>query len=325
MSQTSTMLPALTEDVAKIQFNIGLTKSSITIQKLSDAEAALVYNEDNMQQIIDYISNAKKAKKVVKTVYDEMTEKAKQDIANALSVKKAFELEIDEPLARAESKLQVIQDAREKRRKDQEQKIQKDKEIKLGISKNLEFYSQQIADCDTYDKLRVVENRVNLEKANKNKYGDLYDEAKSAYGTLTDAIRNQKSIIKDKIELQEQLNKSTDDAISIKLMEEISKLDEKIDENKILVQEKAISTVMSQGVYVAEEILPEMDYKRRLWSWEVIDIKETAKRKPEWVETVPVKGIIADYLKQHKDIWNEKDETEVVVHGIKFIRTKKLA
>lgn len=319
------MLPTLTEDVAKIQFNIGLTKSSITIQKLSDAEAALVYNEDNMQQIIDYISNAKKAKKVVQTVYDEMTEKAKQDIANALSVKKAFELEIDEPLARAESKLQVIQDAREKRRKDQEQKIQKDKEIKLGISKNLEFYSQQIADCDTYDKLRVVENRVNLEKANKNKYGDLYDEAKSAYETLTDAIRNQKSIIKDKIELQEQLNKSTDDAVSIKLMEEIGRLDEKIDENKILVQEKAISTVMSQGVYVAEEILPEMDYKRRLWSWEVIDIKETAKRRPEWVETVPVKGIIADYLKQHKDIWNEKDETEVVVHGIKFIRTKKLA
>lgn len=319
------MLPTLTEDVAKIQFNIGLTKSSITIQKLSDAEAALVYNEDNIPQIIDYISNAKKAKKVVKTVYDEMTEKPKQDIANALSVKKAFEIEIDEPLTRAEQKLQVIQDAREKRRKEQEQKIQKDKEIRQGISKNLEFYSQQIADCDTYEKLRVVENRVNLEKANKNKYGDLYDEAKSAYETLTDAIKNQKGIIKDRLDKQKQLEQSTDDRKSLEIMAEISKLDEKIEENKILVQEKAISVVMSQDVSVAEEILPEMDYKRRLWSWEVVNIKDTAKRRPTWVEQVPVKGLIAEFLKENKDAWNEKDETEVIVDGIKFIRTKKLA
>lgn len=328
MTQPNSQLPVLTEDIAKMQLNIDLTKSGIAIQKLADMESALVYNEDNITQIQTYIGIAKKAKKVVTDGYDRIVEKPKQEVVNALTVKKAFLALIEAPLVKADAELQKIQLAVAEKKKKQSDKLQKDNDIRLGVSKNLEYYSQQIAQCDTFEKLRDVENRVNLEKANKSKYGDLYDEAKEAYETLTTAIKEQKIIIKQKLELSAQLNSaisSEDDGKAIEIQEKLEKLDEKIEENKILVQEKAISTVMNQTVSVAEEVLPDLHYKRRSWSWELVDIKVVAKKRPDWVELVTVDKSVSAFMNEKKDEWNEKDEIEVVVDGIKFIRTKKLA
>jgi hypothetical protein len=330
MTQTNSQLPVLTEDIAKMQLNIDLTKSGIAIQKLADMESALVYNEDegNISQIQTYIGTAKKAKKVVTDGYDRIVEKPKQEVANALSVKKAFLAMIDAPLTKADAELQKIQLSLAEKKRKQTEKVQREIDIRLGISKNLEYYSQQIAQCDTFEKLREVENRVNLEKANKSKYGDMYEEAKAAYETLTNAIKEQKGIIKDKIALTEQLKSalsSEDDGKAIEIQEKLEKLDEKIEENKILVQEKAISTVMNQEVSVAEEVLPDLHYKRRSWSWELVDIKVVSKKRPDWVQLVTVDESVSAFMKEKRDEWNEKDEIEVIVDGIKFIRTKKLA
>jgi hypothetical protein len=234
---------------------------------------------------------------------------------------------LDEIWNKVESKMKAINDEENRRKREALEAESKKHQIRLSIAKFLEIYSQQIADCSTFEALRTVENRINLEKANKSKYGDLYDEAKDAFVQLTDGITKQKDVVKQKIDLDNRLKEALDtkdDETAMKIQEEQELLSAEIDDNKVRIQETAINIVVNQKHDKVEQVFSGLEAKRKYWKWEVVDIKETAKKMNSWTVITTDDDKIDEFLKASKGTWGKEGKSEIIINGIKFYQDEKL-
>ena len=85
----------------------------------------------------------------------------------------------------------------------------------------------------------------------------------------------------------------------------------------IKVQEKAIGMATKADVVEPEMVmLQSVAARRSIWTWEVVDIKETQKKMPNFVDLTPNKEKIDEYLKAKKAEGISGDE--FTVFGIKF-------
>ena len=140
---------------------------------------------------------------------------------------------------------------------------------------------------------------------------------------MTALIKSQKENIKEAIRLENErleAQKKGDEEKLIALQEQQEKLTEKTDELKITVQESAINSSISTAVETATEILPEVKVRRASWDWEVSNIKETAKKMPDWCEIKTIDSKINEFMKASKEQWEGKEE--MVINGIRFYLKK---
>ena len=55
----------LSKEVVVAKMNVALTKAALGIEMLTNLESNLVYNEDNIESISEFLTKARKAKKVI--------------------------------------------------------------------------------------------------------------------------------------------------------------------------------------------------------------------------------------------------------------------
>jgi small-conductance mechanosensitive channel len=286
---------------------------------LADKASTLVYNEDNLKEIADFL-------KQLRTVAKAIDETHKEGKAEALKIgrdwdtaKNTFKdqvLAIEEKPQREYSRIcNEIQDRANKA----EQERQRIANIKSGIEANSINFSRQIAECTTSQRLTDIERLINLEKTRKDKYMEFADEAIEKYTELNVLLTAQKATVKqlEEIKRQEQEAKDKqDEEAMIKLQEQREAAETKIEEAKIVVQETAINQATTSYIPVAEEIIPTVKARRTTWTWEVKDIKETAKRMPDWTTITPIESKIDEFLKAKKA--EGIDGEEFIVAGIRF-------
>jgi hypothetical protein len=192
--------------------------------------------------------------------------------------------------------------------------------IRESINSFFIAQSQAIAGAKTLEELTGIEKLIGSHKANSSRYAEFLPELVEKASLLTPLIKTQKESIK-KLEAlkaaENAANEAGDDQAVIDARESQELLTDKIQEMSIKVQEKAIGMATKADVVEPEVVMPQsVSARRSVWTWEVVDIKETQKKMPNFVDLTPNKEKIDEYLKAKKAEGVSGDE--FTVFGIKF-------
>lgn len=309
-----------TSDLVTAKMNLALTKATISIQEIQNIESNLVYNEDNLTAISDFIALCRKAEKIIDAEHKTIKEAALGECQIIDEGKRNMKKLVSDPMDIAVKKYTAMcQEIENKKRFAEQERIRKEN-IQSGIDKNMMLFSSRIAECKTNDELLSIERLINLEKANKSKYQEFILVAVEKYNSLTELLKTQKESVKAYEKLEEARKKAEsekNDEALIKIQEKQIALEATIEEAKVTVQEKAIEQAVNT-VIEATEILPEIKVKRTSWDWECINIKETAKKNPDWVQMNTIDSKIDDFLKASKQTWSDENKDEIFMNGIRF-------
>lgn len=290
----------VSQEIVKAKFNIALDRAQVGIQLLHDAESKLVYTEDNLQAIADFISKCKKASKVIADEHKALKEPALRECQSIDESKRAMDFEVNDVLRKAQQHYTKIATDINTRRIEQERENQRVSKIKSGINNNVIHFSEQIANCKSALELTSIEKLINLEKTYKLKYQEFLPEAIERFNGLNSLIKDQKSKTKEWLKISTAEQKTTDQEELLELQQKKEEIETAIDENKISVQEQAINHTTKAEIPVAQEVLPDLKPRRTTWEWEVKDIKETQKKMPGWVELLVNDTKVDEYLKAKK-------------------------
>jgi hypothetical protein len=314
-----------TKEIVIGKMNLALTKATLGIQMLHDLESHLVYNEDNIESISDFLTKARKAKKIIETEHKDIKEPYLKECQTIDESKREMLSLVEGVLNTSTAKYTTLCQEIENRKRLAEQERQRKINIQSGIDSNMISFSGRIAGCTTNEELISIERLINLEKANKSKYQEFHEQAVEKYESLTALIKSQKENIKEAIRLEKErldAEKKGDEEKLIALQEQQEKLTEKTDELKITVQESAINSSLNTVVETATEILPEVKVRRSSWDFEVVDIHTVVKKMPSWTKIELVEDKIKEFIKASKDSWNDEGGEERIINGIKFFIRK---
>jgi hypothetical protein len=286
----------------------------------------LVYNEDNLTEIAGFLEKARKAKKIITDEHTKIKEAPLRECQVIDESKRNMIEQVDLLMNTANTKYTALcREIEDKKRKADDEKKRKEA-ILQGIDSNMISFSSRIANCATNDELLAVERSINLEKSYKNKYQEFLDTAIEKYNSLTSLLTLQKTRVKELEALEEQKRKATkeqDDKKLLELNEKQFKLESKIEENKIAVQETAINQATETARTTEPEIvLPNVSTRRKTWTWEVSNLSETVKKCPLWTKVETVDKYIDEYMKASKSMWQESGKEEMIVNGIRFFIQK---
>ncbi len=299
-------------------FNISLTQSNF--QALADEANALVFNEDSIPKIKDFLDRCRKVEKAITATHKTGKEKALEECRNWDKAKNTF-LETVAGITEVDQKEyeRMCADI-ENRRRQAEQEKQRIQNIKTGIESNALTFSKQIADCKTSDDLTRVERNINLEKTSKEKYQEFLPELITRLNELNGILADQKVLVKEleENERQQAIAKQQEDANKlIELQQQQAQKQAQMEENKTVVQETAINqSINAPQTIVPEEVIPAVKARRSVWKWEVVNEKETVRRMPDWTKISIVEEKVDEYLKAKKA--EGIDGEEFVTAGIRF-------
>lgn len=232
---------------------------------------------------------------------------------------------ISTPLEDVKNQLQAKINVVGKRMEAEAQKVKQEQErvelLKNGINAFILDASAKIAAATTNEQLLSIERLINLEKGNKSRYQDHLPLLIERSNELTAKIKEQKELVKQ-LELVENAKKialiAGDDEKAQDLLQKSALLEAKIEENTILVQETA-----SKSVIITEIVAPEIDMpntRRKAWKFEVVDIKETAKKRPDLVDMSLNNKAVSEVLKTLKETGVLNGKTEFILNGIRFFQ-----
>ena len=305
------------------KFNIALTESKF--QQLADKAARLVFNEDNLDEIKDFLTATRKVEKAIEDTH-------KDGKAEALKVgrdwdagKNAFLETVAAIKLKPQQEYTKICNDVLRRQQEEQQEVQRKQTIKNGIETNAIQFAKQVAECTTSNQLTNIERTINLEKTRKEKYQEFLDDAVSRYSELNTLLASQKITVKELEEnarKQEIAKKANDDAALLLLQEEQEKQQAKIEENKVVVQETAINQAMQEEIPVARTVFPSVSARRTTWKYEVVNEKEVMKKAPELVVFAIDEDKVKANLKLLKDSGQLEGKTEVIINGLRYFEVK---
>ena len=289
-------------EIIKANFSIELSKI-----KYQDALQSISSYEITKDNLIEAHDKIRKAKKIL-SKFDEIKTNGK---AAALaeckmwdeaynSLKSPFENLIIQKTATI-SKLALEIENEQKKAAAEKQRVDS---IRSAIDNFFLSQSQAVAGAKTLGELTSIEKIIGSHKANKSRYAEFLPELISKAEQLTPLIKQQKETIK-KLEainiVQENAEKSGDDQTVLDSIEAKEELTAKFEDVSIRAQETALNMAIENDVVIPEVILPTAPKPRRsTWEWEVINIKETSKKMPDWVELSPIDEKINNYLTAKK-------------------------
>jgi len=320
---TATNTPQLPAPIVG-KFNLALTESKF--QQLADEAATLIFNEDHLDQIKDFLDRTRKVEKAIEVTHKLGKEEALTIGRQWDAGKNAFLATVAGIKENAQAEYTRICKEIDPRKFAQQQEKARVDAIKNGIESNAILFAKQIADCQTSQQLTAIESKINLEKTRKEKYQEFLDDATKRFTELNVALANQKKVVKqleENIRLQELAKKEQDDAALLKLQQEQEQQQAQIEENKITVQETAIAqSVNATPTEYATEVLPEVKARRTTWKYEVINEKEVMKKSPELVIFTLDADKVKAVLKTLKDTNQLDGKTEMLVNGIRYYEDK---
>lgn len=304
------------------KFNITLTETKF--QALADEASKLVFNEDNLEKIKEFIDKTKKVEKAIEATHRDGKAEALKIGRDWDAAKNAFIAQVaaivDNPMSQYSK---ICREVQEKQRLESVETKRKN-DIKAGIENNAIYYAKVIADCKTTTELTKIESIINLEKSRKEKYAEFLPQAIERYNELNAILKTQKGNINEleRLELEKvQAELAGDDEKIIEIEEKKEATAVKIEESKVVVQEKAIEQSFAAEIPTAKVVYPAVKAKRSVWKWKAIDLKETAKKMPSWTVITTVDSAIDEYLKAKKTEGINSEEPFTVA-GIEFYLEK---
>lgn len=320
MEENKNNLPAITVEMAKAQMNIALTKMSESMQALSNAAKMLVFNEDGVGGISDFLAKCKKFLKIIDEAHKEGKAPHLAACKSWDEGKKDLYAVINEFYLPVNDKHQKICAEIEQRRVAEEQRLAKEKAILDGIEGNIITFSQKIAAAETTDDLLSVERLINLEKSEsrKAKYGDHHALAITRYDeVLIPILKSQKDKIKQKEALEKQLKAADDANVADNLTEKLDEINNEILQNRVYVQQAALTVPDSFEITPSEQLYPETK-GRNNFKFEIVDLAVAVKKSPELLD-VTIKTRDAQRVAMaFRDAGVFNGKTEAVVNGIKY-------
>lgn len=303
------------------KFNLALTQSKF--QELQNKADSLVYNEDNLEEISNFLKSLRGVEKAITQTHSEGKAEALRIGREWDSAKRLF---IDQVAAiehKPQAEYSRICREVENRRIAQETERRRKTSIRMGIENSSIKFASDIARCTSAADLTSVERLINLEKTRKDKYEEFYDEAVEKYNELNSLLATQKIQIKELEKIKEEEEKAETDEELLEIQDKKEAIIDKIEEAKIIVQETAINQT-ENDIEEVEVILPNVKARRSVFTWEVVDKKELIKKKPEWTEIIVKEELVDEYLKAYL---KEKKESKQAVEeftfaGIKFYLKK---
>lgn len=318
----------ITLEVAKTKLNIALTGMQTSIQSIIDTENKLVYNEDHLIEIKEFIDKGNKAVKALAAKHKELKAPAFAECKAWDASLKLISGEILIPLSKAESKYnKICKEIADRKAKEEAELIAKEAIITLR-NNFITTYSQKIAASTNLDDLTAIERDINLETARKDRYKDQLEDFKTDCIAIRELLKKRKEQVKILGTLETKIKEaeiSGDDETLFKLEGQKELLNESITEGSINVQEVAVS-LSSNSVSAGVQMFPDIKPKRRQWEYEISDIDKLYKENPELVELVPRADKIKELMKKtgeelsakRKEAGDKKPITEFTVGQIRF-------
>lgn len=232
---------------------------------------------------------------------------------------------LEKVLSEKDKALQEVTNKIAEENRQREKERQRVADIEKDIDNTLLDYSLKIANAKDNPTLVTIEKMLGSLKGNKSRFQEFLPKFVDRCGELTPLIKKQKEVIKELEELEKQrlqAEKDQDDRKLLELQEKQEVANNTFEENKIVVQETAISAAIRPDIQVATPIPTEIKYRRQSWKWEVKDIKTLAKKAPHLVIQMPDEEKIDDLLKAKKADGSLKDIDELDYMGIRFYLEK---
>lgn len=312
----------MTVDAAKSVLQLALIKVEKSVQALNDIEATLIYNEDHLVTIKQFIDNCKEAGSIVEKERVRIKNPAKVEGDNIDAGSKLIKGEIEILQAKAQTKYTELNLAILKKKEDQAKEEKRVKDIQDGMAANVTNFSVKIADCKTNEQLLAVERLINLEKGRKEKYQEFLPEMVEKLNTLTPLLTSQKENIKelDKLNVAEaQAIQSGDAEAAAVIAEKKEEIDYKVQETKVNVTETAIRTTNVQSAYPSVSVvLPDVKVSRRQWKAELVKGEEAKALKAGLLDVELNPRTWRSVLETLKETGVLKDKKEYTLNGVRY-------
>lgn len=308
---------------ASIEMKVGLALMKAEGNYLQTLKQVLEYdvNEENFEEaqslnkkIIKWLSFVEGHRKDEKDPYLEAGRVI--DAAH-----KKFGTPFEEAKNQLQSKINVVG----KRMEDAARKAKLEQDRVDGLKNTINAFildaSSKIAAATTTEQLLSIERLINLEKGNKGRYQDHLPLLIERSNELTTKIKEQKELVKELEKVEQDAAtalQSGNDEKAQELLQKSELLGAKIEENSILVQESA-----SKSVIATEIVVPEIDMpstRRKVWKFEVQDIKETIKKRPDLLDVSLNHKSVNEVLKTLKETGVLTGKAEYVMNGIRFFQ-----
>jgi chaperonin cofactor prefoldin len=321
--QEGTEMPKTNLIPAAIEMKVGLalTKAEGNYQQTLKQVIEYEVSEENFEEAQ---SLNKKVIKWLSFVEDHRSEEKKPYLEAGRAIDAAHK-KFATPFEEAKNNLQAKINTVGKKMEEDARKAQKEQErieqLKTGINTFILDASGKIAAATTTEQLLSIERLINLEKGNKSRYQDHLPLLIERSNELTAKIKEQKELVKELERVEEEKNKaleSGNDEQAEELMQKSALIEAKMEENTILVQESA-----SKSIILTEIVAPEIDMpstRRKAWKFEVQDIKETIKKRPDLLDVSLNHKAVSEVLKTLKDSGVLTGKSEYVLNGIRFFQ-----
>jgi len=229
------------------------------------------------------------------------------------------------PFEDAKSQLQGKINVVGKRMQDAADKAKREQDRIDGLKNTINAFildaSSKIAAATTTEQLLSIERLINLEKGNKGRYQDHLPLLIERSNELTAKIKEQKELVKELERVAEEANEALEagnDEKAQELLQRSELLGAKIEENTVLVQETASKSIISTEVLAPEIDMPST--RRKVWKFEVQDIKETIKKRPDLLDVSLNHKAVSEVLKTLKDTGVLTGKAEYILNGIRFFQ-----
>lgn len=311
-------------EVAKAEINVALTQQNMFIQKLQDEADALVFNEDNLQAIADFIKKVKKAEGVVADKHEEIKRPFLESGRNCDAAKNAILSSTSVIKNGVSEKYTKLCTDIQKRKDDEAREEQRKRGILQGIENNVIDFSNRIARCETNEELLAIERIINVQKSpsSAGKYGEFHTQAIAKYDeVLKPILKDQKEKVKEKERIAAELKEAerlNDAAKADELKARQEVVNEEIQYNQVKVQEAAINQTPIYVPTYAKEVFPEVKARRTTWEIELVDKKDAIKKAPELLDISLNKEAAKLVLKTLKDSGSLDGKKELILNGIKY-------
>lgn len=314
--------PKVTQEIVNARFSTELTKL-----KYQDALQALESYKVTEDAIVEAQDKLKKARKFITQMEDIKAVGKEPALIEGRywdAALKSFLLPLQTALDTKAADIQKISTEMAARKKKEEDENKRKEDIQTAINTFILDQSKAIAEAKSDDTLISIEKLIGSHKANKSRYQEFLPDLIERCNDLTHILKGQKESIRSMEELKKQQAEAVtngDDAKVLELEEKKEALSDKIDEAKVIVQEKAIegatrSSGVSSGV---TQIFSAPKARRTTWGMEIVDEKKAfaagmlicvIDKEKGKTQLAAIKATLPE------------DQTEVIINGVRYYESK---
>lgn len=312
----------LPPEAIKADLGIKMTKLHGNYKEALEQLLSVIVTEETIPQVQQYLKNVSGFIGSIEDNRKTMKEPSLEYGRRIDGVHKDFAAPFITGKEEIQRKLNIVAKAMADRLEKERQQKEKEASVRGLINNFVIDFSVKIASATSNEQLLGYERLINLEKGNKAKYADQLPLLRERCNELTDKIKEQKELIREKERLDAEKKKAEADGDDEKINTILQKekdLDDKIEENTILVQENAASGLLNDE---STDDVAVLKARRTTWKAELINQKEAVKKCPEMLDISLNADKVRETMATLKSAGVFNGKKEYILNGIRYYEEK---